>query len=845
MPGSEGCTSTRGQFRQPLEIGTPEQRPEFPCRHSATGLRLNMHDCDKTKEQLIQELSSLRKELQAAGHSPPSLSASRPLSVRGLRNILTSVPFGISYHEEGRLKWANKAMLQMFGFHSLREALKTDPSDMFASTDEYQLFRDFLRRRKTPGDQAGEDVRFKRRDGSIFVGHVQVNWGDPSTLEAAALVCVSDVSWRVQAEEALRESEQLLRSILVASPVGLCRVEERRFQWVNQAMVDMLGFRSEDDLVGKDTRIIYDSPEEYHRAGDVLYRGSQRGPISRTYAKLVRTDGSVFDAHLRVSAPDQTNRMKGTVAAVSDISWIKESEEALVESERRFREILENIHLVAVGLDLEGKITFCNDFLLELSGRRRGEVVGQSWFEMFVPSEYRRKQRHRFRRLQSGRIAMYGRTAIVTKTGERRIISWNNTILRDPATNIIGVASIGEDITDRKRADAILLQTERIKAVGEMAGGVAHNFNNLLQIVMGAAQMALVNLELGNVHEMRPNLEQIVKSTRLGAQTVQRLQEFARVRSENGDSEGEVFDLSRIVRQAAEMSSPWWKTSPEREGIKVTLATDLGAGCLIMGKENELFEVAVNLIKNAAEALPRGGEIRLATSAEGDEVLFQVEDNGVGIPKYCLGRVFEPFWTTKGFQGTGMGLSSCLGIITEHGGTIGVESTDGRGTTFTVRLPRTERLAGPPARSSDVTERSFRILLIDDMEGVLEILGEALEEHGQTVHTALSGEQAMKIFQEHPIDVVVCDLGMEGMNGWQVSRAVRDHCLRNAVPKTPFVLLTGWGGQISDERRLFEAGIDRLVSKPVMVSALLEVLREVMQYPAGEQSPLRGNSDPV
>lgn len=806
------------------------------------GLRLNMHDRDKTKEELIRELSTLRKELEAVQNSRPNLPDSRPLSVRSLRNILTSVPFGISYHEEGRLKWANKAMLQMFGFSGLRQALKTDPLDMFASTDEFQRFKDFLRRRKRVGDQAGEDVRFKRRDGSTFVGHVQINMGDSSISEDAALVCVSDVSWRVKAEEALRESEQLLRGILAASPVGLCRVEERRFQWVNQALVDMLGFHSEQDLVGKETRIIYDSPEEYHRAGDTLYRGNQRGPIFRTYAKLVRTDGSVFDAHIRVAAPDLTNRMKGTIAAVSDISWIKEAEEALVESERRFREILENIHLVAVGLDLEGKITFCNDFLLELSGRRRAEVLGKSWFEMFVPEEYRRKQRHRFRRLQSGRIAMYGRTAIITKTGERRIISWNNTVLRDPATNVIGVASIGEDITDRKRADAVLLQTERIKAVGEMAGGVAHNFNNLLQIVMGAAQMALVNLELGNVHQMRPNLDQIMRSTRLGAQTVQRLQEFARVRTENGDGEGEVFDLSRTVRQAAEMSSPWWKTSPEREGIKVTLKTNLGTGCLIMGKENELFEVAVNLIKNAAEALPQGGEIRLTTSLEGEEVLFRIEDDGVGIPKHYLGRVFEPFWTTKGFQGTGMGLSSCLGIVTKHGGTIGVESTDGRGTTFTVRLPRTERLPRFAAPSSDAMERSFRILLVDDIEGVLEILGEALEEHGQTVHTAQSGEEAMKIFRERPIDVVVCDLGMEGMNGWQVSRAVRDHCLKNSVPKTPFVLLTGWGGQISDERRLIEAGIDRLVSKPVMVSALLEVLREVMQESAREQSPLKSTS---
>lgn len=718
----------------------------------------------------------------------------------------------------------------MFDFNSLQDALAVQASDIYASHQEYERFREILRRGRDLGEQTGEDVRFRRRDGSTFVGHVQINWADPSTPESAALVCISNVSWRIEAGEALRENEQLLRSILAASPVGLCCVEERRFQWVNESLVQMLGFKSQEELVGQNTLIIYESLEEYHRAGGILYNGGQKGPISRTYAKLVRTDGSVFDAHIRISAPDNSNRMKGTIATISDISWIKEAEEALVESERRFREILENIHLVAIGLDLEGRITFCNDFLLELSGRTRDEIQGKSWFEIFVPAEYRKKQRHRFSRLRSGRIAMYGRTAIITKTGERRIISWNNTVLRDPATNIIGLASIGEDITDRKRADAVLLQTERIKAVGEMAGGVAHNFNNLLQIVMGAAQMALLNLELGNVHQMRPNLDQIMKSTRLGAQTVQRLQEFARVRTENGNSGGEVFDLSRTVRQAAEMSRPWWKTNPEREGIKITLTSDLRPGCLILGKENELFEVAVNLIKNAAEALPHGGEIKLVTTVERDAVLLRVQDNGIGIPEHCRGRVFEPFWTTKGFQGTGMGLSSCLGIITKHGGTIGVNSEDGKGATFTIRLPRTERLLRPCVPVSSAAERNFRILLVDDMDSVLEILGEALEEYGQTVHTASSGAEALRIFHEIPIDVVVCDLGMEGMNGWQVSRAVRDYCMKESIPKTPFILLTGWGGQITDERKLMEAGIDKLVCKPVMVTALLDVLREVVLH---------------
>ncbi|MBM3298748.1 MAG: response regulator, partial [Deltaproteobacteria bacterium] len=494
----------------------------------------------------------------------------------------------------------------------------------------------------------------------------------------------------------------------------------------------------------------------------------------------------------------------------------------------RFREILHNVHLVAVGLDVNGKITFCNDFLLDLTGWNRDEIIGHDWFSIFVPEEHLEKQRARFAGLTAGNMAIHGKTAIVTRDGERRIISWNNTVLRDPLATITGLASIGEDITDKIRADALLLQTERIKAVGEMAGAVAHNFNNLLQIVMGSAQLALVHLETGNVAQIRPGLEQIIKSSRLGAQTVQRLQEFARVRHEETDFEGKVFDLSPVVKQAVEMSEPWWKTNPEREGIRISLRLDLVEGCFVRGKENELFEVAVNLIKNAVEALSRGGEIRIRTGTEDGQVVMTVEDNGLGIPESEVRKVFEPFWTTKGLQGTGLGLSSCYGIVRRHKGEISVDSALGNGTRFTVKLPHEPAKIRPTDASEQSPELHLKILLVDDMPDILHMLENGLAEFGQTVYVASSGQEAVSIFQETPIDMVICDLGMEGMNGWQVSEKIREICRKRSVPKTPFLLLTGWGGQLADKEQLAAAGIDKVVSKPVTITRLLEAARDII-----------------
>lgn len=779
-------------------------------------------------EEVTGKTKPLKNEMQKARKGiDPSGKRTLP-EEKTLENILSAVPVGVAYYEDRALKWANEAMLDMFGFETLEDAVGLSPTEPYSSEEEYQRVREIFFDSLARGEQAQADAQFKRRDGTLFHGHIVIRSQDASNPLEGTIACISDVDWRYRAEEALKEKEQLLEHILAASPVGLCLVENGTFGWANDAMLRTLLMGQQEELVGQSTRLMFESDSEYRKAGKTLYSGLETAPTTEIFAKLSRKDGSLFDAQIRASALDRTDPMKGTVAAVSDVSWLVQAEDALVESERRFREILENVHLVAVGMDVTGTISFVNDFLLELSGWERHEVLGRNWFETFVPPEHQEKQQSRFERIREGTIAIHGRTAILTKHGEKRIISWNNTVLRDPSKKITGLASIGEDITDRRRADSLLLQTERIKAVGEMAGAIAHNFNNLLQIVMGGAQMALVHLELGHMHQIKPSLEQIVKSSSLGARTVERLQEFARVRVEDATSEGIVFDLSHTVKQASEMSEPWWKTNPQMEGIAVTLDLDLAPECLVRGQENELFEVTVNLIKNAVEAMPQGGAIKISTQVDEETVVLQVKDTGVGIPQENLGKLFEPFWTTKGHQGTGIGLSSCYGIVRRHQGEISVQSSEGNGTCFTVRIPLDAKGIGDTDAFETAPDVKLRMLIVDDMLPVLSMLETGLTDFGQIVYTASSGKEAVDVFKTVPVDLVICDLGMEGMNGLQVSEAVRDICRDRSAVKTPFILLTGWGGQIGDDQKLQRAGVDKLVSKPVTIVKLLECAREAV-----------------
>ncbi len=388
-----------------------------------------------------------------------------------------------------------------------------------------------------------------------------------------------------------------------------------------------------------------------------------------------------------------------------------------------------------------------------------------------------------------------------------------------------------KEIVDRERAEALWLQSERLKVVGELASGTAHNFNNTLQIVLSSAQVALLNIKSGNHTKAEEALGQIIESAEFGAETVRRLQSFTSIRDDQGTVAHEVFDLRDVVRPGVELTKAWWKTLPEKQGIRVDLDVHLKDKCLVSGKKNEIFEVVVNLIKNATEALPNGGLIEVKCWTGINEVILQVRDNGKGISKDMLGKLFIPFCTTKVTAGAGLGLATARAIVNSHGGDISVETVEGKGSVFTVTLPRTKKL--PKAFSiapSPTSEQPLKILVIDDVEAVLNSLAEGLRLFNHTVHAARSGREGVELFMRETIDVVVCDLGMPDMTGWDVSRQVMKACLDRGVPKTPFALLTGWGDQIREIEKMKSTGVDKIITKPINISQAMHVIQELVKH---------------
>ncbi len=505
--------------------------------------------------------------------------------------------------------------------------------------------------------------------------------------------------------------------------------------------------------------------------------------------------------------------------------------QALKESEEKFR-LLSEQSLLAVMILQDGVFKFVNEAAVGLLEYPQEEIL--SWESLQVLDTVHPDDRD-FVDIQSKK-KQAGDSDVVNHYTFRIIARSGNTKWVDIYSKTIVFGGRNADMitmqdrTDQKRAEQLLLQTERIKAIGEMAGGVAHNFNNLLQILSSGAQMALTNLELGHLAKAYANLERIVDSSKMGAETVKRLQDFARIRVDTPIAQGRAFDLSECVNQAVDMSEPWWRTNPAKEGINITLEKDLEESCITTGRYNEIFEVVVNLIKNSVEAMPFGGSIFVGTRRTNNEVELIIRDSGHGIEPENLGRIFEPFWTTKGSQGTGMGLASSYGVIRAHAGEISVRNCRNGGAEFCITLPGSmEQVKEKEPIQGYDHDFHCSILLIDDMTPLLEVLKEGLTAMGQTVFTADSGKKGLDVFLENSIDVVVCDLGMEEMNGWQVALSLSQIRKNQGRNRAPFILLTGWAGQNAPLESFSHSEVDCVVEKPVIVTDLLKIIREVIK----------------
>jgi signal transduction histidine kinase/ActR/RegA family two-component response regulator len=393
------------------------------------------------------------------------------------------------------------------------------------------------------------------------------------------------------------------------------------------------------------------------------------------------------------------------------------------------------------------------------------------------------------------------------------------------------VEELSHYIAEQERIREQFSQMEKLSALGELASGVAHDFNNTLAGILGRAQLIL---RTNDPEKIQRGLNIIIKTAEDGARTVKRIQDFARQRR---DHDFEPVSIDQILFDVSEITRPRWKDHAEASNVQITLDLQIHSKARVMGDESELREVLVNMVLNAVDAMPEGGNLTLAVEDVDESVIISVADTGTGMPAEVKSRIFDPFFTTKGKAGMGLGLAVSFGIIRRHEGSVEVESEAGAGTRFKIIMPKAAISDEPAVVKAEVkaasietsntnTIRSFggqqpKILVVDDEDAVRELLRDLLESEGCRVYLAAGGREALSLFAVQQFDGVFTDVGMPGMSGWELAHAIRQ---RNET--VPIAVITGWGDAVGSDKQK-EARVDWVVTKPFRAERISELAQEI------------------
>ncbi len=649
---------------------------------------------------------------------------------------------------------------------------------------------------------------------------------------------------------ALEEAQAQLLAAIENSPAGILIADapDVRIRVANSAALGIRG-GTETSL----TEIALDvHPDSWHvltlegepfAPEDLpLSRAVLKGEICRNVqAIIVREDGERRWV-LTNSAPirDTNGEITSGIVVFSDITEQKLAEDALRDSEESLRITLNSIGDAVIATDRSGGVTSLNPVAEKLTGWTVDEAIGKPLEDIFniVNAHSRHTVENPVRRvMREGEIVgLANHTVLISRNGEERQIADSGAPIRDASDKIVGVVLVFRDVTEEYQIQEQLRQAQKMDSIGQLAGGVAHDFNNMLGGILGAAE--LLELRLGSqTDRCRKYIDMIINTANRAAELTQKLLAFSR----KGKVKSVAIDINEIVSQARDILA---HTIDRR----IKLSFDQGADALwVVGDPAQLQNAVLNLGINARDAMPGGGEVGIATfrktiSADdcrhtdselepADYACIRVTDSGHGIQQEHLQRIFEPFFTTKGVgEGTGLGLSAVYGTIKDHNGAITVNSELGAGTTFTILLPLAGQIDDAQQGAADHSDfkGSGNVLLVDDEEVIRYLAKEMLSEMGFAVTLAADGEEGLQTFKasDDGFDLVILDLVMPKMSGSEVFRQMREH-----DPEVRVVLASGFNLTGADANQLLHEGASGFIQKPYRQKELAET---VMSALAGE-----------
>ena len=538
-----------------------------------------------------------------------------------------------------------------------------------------------------------------------------------------------------------------------------------------------------------------------------------KGPINKMAQQVL--------AVLDQSDLEGSDGFKGKIVGLEDL-YPRHPVMELLSVKRHFEVILESMSEGILEISPEARVIYANRSAVSLIGIAEEKVLGSNFIDLFWEID-----RQKIQRLLDA--AIHG--VPETTPGDAPVILNRRLVL----VNILPVENkehecmmiILNDVTEKKRLEAQLRQAHKMEAVGTLAGGIAHDFNNVLMGVQG--NVSLMLMDMGSTHPYYARLRSIEKQVQSGARLTSHLLGYAR----KGKYEVKPFDLNQLVEETSEA----FGRTRKQITVHSNFAKDLFA---IEGDPGQIEQVIWNLLVNAADAMPRGGDLILKTinvthqdmkgkvydPKPGNYVLLTVTDTGIGMDRDIMERIFDPFFTTKEIgRGTGLGLASVYGIIKGHGGYIDVDSEQGRGTTFSICLPASEKKAQKVVKIAvEIVRGTGTVLLVDDEEVILEVGQDLLEAMGYRVLLARDGKEAIEVYRKnrHEIDIVVLDMVMPSMDGG----AAYDR-MKEINPDIRVLLSSGYAID-GEATEILKRGCQAFIQKPFNVKELSQAIKGVL-----------------
>jgi PAS domain S-box-containing protein len=500
--------------------------------------------------------------------------------------------------------------------------------------------------------------------------------------------------------------------------------------------------------------------------------------------------------------------IRGAVCIIRDLSELRAAE-ASARAQRNFLvKLIEHANDAIFALSTEGKLIWCNDQFVKGTGVERKDLFEFGYMQ-FVAPQYRNLMQQSFIQALSGESQTV-EMKTVSKEGEEKLLFITFTPIFDEG-RVTSLLSIARDITEEKIASERAAEAEKMRALGQITAGVAHNFNNILAAILGHAQLLKRNAKEDRFASQASIIERAALD---GAEMVKRIQSFG---NQQKDAGYEPVEINQLIQDSISLTKVRWQDEAQARGIFYEVASDLRQLPTVRGSSSEIREVFVNMILNSLDAMSGGGLLHISTSTDKESVMIQFLDSGVGMSEEVRKRIFEPFFTTKGPSGTGLGLAVSYSAIERHGGSIEVISTLGQGSTFTISLPigetkKSEHLQPQPQQNFSIG--AMNILVIDDDQHVRSAMVEMLKSLGYKAEEAESGAQGIARMEREIFDLVITDLSMPGMDGWAVASEIR-----RRWSKVKVVMITGYRStdQIFGEN---PGLLHDVISKPVRLEEL-------------------------